>query len=55
VLPAGECKLYAFAFGEPPQKVAVDATLRGVVNVVHEHLERLELAPPASAAVPDVH
>jgi hypothetical protein len=53
--PQVECKLYAYAFGEPPQHVQVNGTLRSIVSVVHEHIERLELTPPPSALLPDVH
>jgi len=56
--PQVECKLYAYAFGEPPREINLHGSLRGVVSVVHEHVSRLELAAGATnpdVSEPDVH
>jgi hypothetical protein len=53
--PQVEAKLYAYAFGEPPQHVEVGGRLRGVVQVIHEHvasLGPLEPVPTLTANVP---
>jgi hypothetical protein len=47
--PQVECKLLAYAFGEPPRDINLNASLRGIVSVVHEHVNRLELAPTRGA------
>lgn len=39
--PQVECKLLAYAYGEPPRDVTVNANLRGLVSVVHEHIAKL--------------
>jgi hypothetical protein len=36
--PQVEAKLFAYAFGEPPQHLEVGGMLRGVVQVIHEHV-----------------
>ena len=36
--PQVEAKLYAYAYGEPPQHVEIQGSLRGVVQVIHEHV-----------------
>ncbi len=57
--PQVECKLYAYAFGEPPRDINLNANLRGLASVVHEHVSRLELGAAPSAntdpSEPDVH
>lgn len=35
--PAVECKLLAYAWGEPKQSVNLDANVRHTARVVHEH------------------
>lgn len=35
--PAVECKLLAYAYGEPRQSLTVDGQLQMVARVVHEH------------------
>ena len=35
--PAVECKLLAYAYGEPKQSIALDANLHTIARVVHEH------------------
>lgn len=36
--PQVECKLLAYAYGEPPRDITLNANLRGLVSVVHEHI-----------------
>lgn len=37
-LPAAvECRLLAYAYGEPKQSIELDANLKAVTKVVHEH------------------
>jgi hypothetical protein len=53
--PQVEAKLFAYAFGEPPQHVEVGGSLRGVVQVVHEHVANIgpvEPTPTLTANVP---
>lgn len=35
--PAVECKLLAYAFGEPKQSIELDGNLNTIAKVVHEH------------------
>ena len=35
--PAVECRLLGYAFGEPKQSIDLDANIRTVAKVVHEH------------------
>lgn len=51
--PQVECKLFAYAFGEPPREINLHGSLRGVVSVVHEHINRLEVAAGTSATITD--
>jgi hypothetical protein len=43
--PQVECKLLAYAYGEPARDVTINANLRGLVSVIHEHIAA---APPAA-------
>jgi hypothetical protein len=36
--PQVECKLLAYAYGEPARDVTLHANLRGLVSIVHEHI-----------------
>jgi len=56
--PQVEARLYAYAFGEPPQHVEVGGTLRGVVQIIHEHLASIgpvEPVPTLTANAPTVN
>jgi hypothetical protein len=37
--PQVECKLLAYAYGEPARDITLNANLRGLVSVVHEHIQ----------------
>lgn len=40
IAPAVECKLLAYAYGEPKQSIDVSGTLATVSRVIHEHHPR---------------
>jgi hypothetical protein len=48
--PQVECKLLAYAYGEPARDITLNANLRGLVSVVHEHVE----AVAAGQALPAI-
>ena len=43
--PQVECKLLAYAYGEPARDVTLHANLRGLVSVIHEHIAAAPSAP----------
>jgi len=54
--PQVEAKLYAYAFGEPPQHVEVGGSLRGMVQVIHEFvtsIDPVQAVPTQTAAIED--
>lgn len=50
--PQVECKLLAYAYGEPVRELSLNATLRGVVSVVHEHVALAPSCEPIVEALP---
>jgi hypothetical protein len=56
--PQVECKLLAYAYGEPPRDITLNANVRGLVSVVHEHFAaavREVEAPVEAEALPSTH
>jgi len=50
--PQVECKLLAYAYGEPARDITLNANLRGLVRVVHEHVAALPVVDTEARELP---